>query len=118
MPIRHAAHRMDPSLIATPPDRTGRPGFMTIGMWFIWLLRGDIRKGEPINSDEGQREFVVWWLLWGHQEYCPDWTASPEQLAVAMEPVTVEGRPMPRLLRWLHHTSKDLQKLFDIGTVA
>lgn len=100
------------------PDRTGRPGFMTTRMWFVWLLRGDIRKGEPIDSDEGQREFVVWWLLWGHQEYCPDWTAAPEQLAVAMEPVMVEGRAMPRLLHQLHRGSKDLQRLFDLGTAA
>ena len=42
---------------------------MTTSMWFVWLLRGDIRKGEPIDSDEGQREFVVWWFLWGHEEY-------------------------------------------------
>ena len=87
-------------------------------MWFVWLLRNDIREGEPIDSEEGQREFVVWWLVWGHREYCPDWTAAPDQLAVAMEPVMVEGRPMPRLLRRLHRTSKDLQKLFDIGTAA
>lgn len=101
-----------------PLDGGGRPGFMTTRMWFVWLLRGDIRQGARIDSDEGQREFVVWWLLWGHQEYYPDWTAAPEQLAVAMEPVSVEGRPVPRLLLRLHRTSKDLQKLFDIGTAA
>lgn len=90
---------------------------MTPAMWFIWLLRADLRDGAPLESSEAQREFVVWWLLWGHQMYRRD-DLGPEVLATVMEPVLVEGRPLPRLLRRLHRASTDLQKLFDITTAS
>jgi glycosyltransferase involved in cell wall biosynthesis len=87
-------------------------------MWFVWLLRGDLRQGRPVDSVEGQREFVAWWLLWGHQIYCPGWRAEPVHLSIAMEPVAVGGGGLPRLLRRLYDGSRQLQRLFDIGTAA
>ena len=91
---------------------------MTLRMWFVWLLRGDLRGQHAVGSEEGLREFVVWWLLWGHQLYGLDSTTGPEQLAVAMEPVPAGGGSIPRLLRRLHRESTDLRRLFDLDTAA
>lgn len=91
---------------------------MTSCMWFVWLLRGDLRQGRPIDSAEGQREFVAWWLLWGHQIYCRGWRAQARHLAIAMQPVAVPGGRLPRLLRLLYDGSKQLRELFDIDTAA
>ncbi|MBV9758506.1 MAG: glycosyltransferase [Alphaproteobacteria bacterium] len=87
-------------------------------MWFVWLLRGDLRRGRPVDSAEEQREFVAWWLLWGHQIYCPGWRAEAVHLSIAMEPVAVAGGRLPRLLRPLYESSSQLRSLFDIETAA
>lgn len=96
-------------------DPNGRPGFLTLAMWFVWLLRADLRGGEPVDSREGQREFLAWWLLWGHQVYRNE-PIGEEQIAAAMDSVLVGGRPLPRLLRTLYRASPRLQELFDIET--
>ncbi len=105
-------------MIQAASDMPRRPGFMTPRMWFVWLLRGDPRGAHPIGGEEGQREFVIWWLLWGHQFYGPTFTAGPEQLAIAMEPVPAGGGTIPRLLCRLHRESEDLRRLFDLETAA
>jgi glycosyltransferase involved in cell wall biosynthesis len=73
-------------------------------------------RGQEAASDEGQREFVVWWLLCGHQLHDRDFVATPEQLAVAMESIPGRAGPVPRLLRRVHRESSDLRRLFDLDT--
>ena len=36
---------------------------------FAWLLRDDIRNGAAIDDPEAQKEFEIWWVLHGHEEY-------------------------------------------------
>lgn len=96
------------------PDLS-RPPFMTPRMWFIWLQRCQL-SGERAASEEAQREFVVWWGLWGHQIYASDFVLAPEQVAVLMEPVPGGAGTIPRLLRRLHRESPDLCRLFDLDT--
>ena len=38
---------------------------MTSAMWFVWLLRSDIRNGAAPGDVPAQRELISWWLLWG-----------------------------------------------------
>jgi hypothetical protein len=92
-----------------------RPGFFTIAMWFAWLLRTDARSDAPLDDPEAQREFVVWWLLYGRAEYPAAWWFGPEQVAVAMEPVAIAGQCLPRLVRRLYADRLDVQAAFPIG---
>ncbi len=101
-----------------PGAMPSRPSYMTPRMWFVWLLRGDLRGGFAPESEEGQREFLVWWLLWGHGLFGSEFAATAEQLAVAVEPVPAGGGAIPRLLRRLHRESPDLRRLFDLDTAA
>lgn len=100
-------------------EKTGdgrlRPGYFTKAMWFAWLLRTDARGDAPLDDLEAQREFVVWWLLYGCAEYPAAWWFGPKQVAVAMEPVAIEGQCLPRLVRRLYADRLDVQAAFPIG---
>jgi glycosyltransferase involved in cell wall biosynthesis len=83
-------------------------------MWFAWLLRTDARASATLDDPDAQREFVVWWLLYGHAEYPAAWWFGPKQVAVAMEPVNAAGRCLPRLLRRLYADRRDVQAAFPL----
>jgi len=72
---------------------------MTIAMWFVWMLRGDIRGVARIGDPEGQRDFVCWWLSFGQAEYAAVWSCGPAQLEVAQSFQPRSG--LPRLLAYL-----------------
>jgi glycosyltransferase involved in cell wall biosynthesis len=92
-----------------------RPHFMTLAMWFAWLLRGDVRQGMATDDADGQREFVAWWLLWGRSEYPAVWSWGRPQADVAMQLVPIgRGLRCPRLLRRLHLSRLDLQQAFEL----
>ncbi len=92
-----------------------RPEFMTLAMWFAWLLRQDARDGAPIDDAEAQREFVIWWLLVGRGIYPGAWWYGPAQQAVAMEPVAAgNGTGLPRLLHALHRRGPGLPDGFPL----
>ena len=84
-------------------------------MWFAWLLRPDARRGASLDDPEAQREFVIWWLLYGRAEYPAVWWFGLEQIAVAMEPVQIEGQRLPRLLRRLYLDRDDLRAAFPLN---
>ena len=83
---------------------------MNRAMWFVWMLRTDIRGNTPIASDEGQRDFVCWWLCFGRTEYPAVWTFDPTQIEVAQAPQTPAG--LPRLLAYLVRCRTDLAETF------
>ncbi len=86
---------------------------MTRAMWFAFLLRSDIRAGAAPADQEAQREFVVWWMLWGETEYPAVWHWDIAQAQVAMQLVSVgSDLPCPRLLRRLHASRRDLRAAF------
>ena len=92
-----------------------RPRFMTSAMWYAWLLRRDVAPVLAIPDEEAQREFVVWWLLWGRGEYPAAWEWSSVQADAAMELVPIgRGLACPRLLRRLHASRTDLQHAFSL----
>jgi hypothetical protein len=109
---RRSQHHMRNRRNASPASR---PHFMTQGMWFAWLLRGDIRQGSAPDDPEAQREFVAWWLFWGRAEYPEVWHWGSDQAVVAMQLVTTaNGLTCPRLLRRLHASRPDLQHAFRL----
>ena len=55
------------------PAPVSRLPILSRAMWLAWLLRSDIRQGAAPGDLEAQREFVVWWLLWGRKEYPAVW---------------------------------------------
>lgn len=84
-------------------------------MWLVWLLRSDVRQGSAPEDLEAQREFVVWWLLWGRREYPAVWHWNAELSEVAMQPVPVRvDLQCPRLLLRIHQSRDDLQQAFPL----
>jgi hypothetical protein len=109
---RRSQHHMSNRRNASPASRSH---FMTQGMWFAWLLRGDIRQGSVPDDPEAQWEFSAWWLLWGRAEYPEVWHWGSDQAVVAMQLVTTaNGLTCPRLLRRLHASRPDLQHAFRL----
>ena len=93
-----------------------RPPFMTVAMWFAWLLRGDVRAGHAATDPQAQREFVSWWILFGVNEYPKVGWYGREQVDVAMASVpTPSGTKLPALLLRLHQARSDLQDCFDLS---
>lgn len=88
---------------------------MTLAMWFVWLLRGDIREGASVTDWRAQAEFTCWWLLWAHTEYPAVFAWGHTHAALAMEPVALKnGLACPRLLMRLHAARHDLQRAFPL----
>ena len=84
-------------------------------MWFIWLLRSDIRDGAAPTDQNAQRDFIAWWLLWGHSEYPSVFLSNRKHDQIAMELLTLKnGLQCPRLLLRLHSARADLQRLFPL----
>src|ERR1700693_5147442 len=92
---------------------TLRPSFMTRAMWFVWLLRSDIRNGAPPTDVQAQREFMCWWLLWAPAQSPAVFSWSQKHVIIAMELVALEnGLLCPRLLVKRHEARHDLQQAF------
>lgn len=93
-----------------------RPHFMTLPIWFAYLLRSDVRKGAAPGDLEAQQEFVAWWLLWARTEYPAVWHWEASQAEVAMQLVSIGSDLLcPRLLRHLHESRPDLQNEFPLN---
>src|SRR5208282_2765845 len=87
-----------------------RAPFMTSAMWFVWLLRSDIRGDAAPSDMDAQREFISWWLLWASAEYPKVFSWNHEHAEIAMELVLLDGRLLcPRLLVRLYSAREDLQ---------
>ena len=84
-----------------------------------WLLREDLRRGEPANKPI-PKWFRWWWAIDGRRSY-PAWSelAEPNKLDLFSP---LPGWPrcgpfgMTKLLRYLMDQRKDLRKAFDVST--
>jgi len=91
-----------------------RPKFMSHAMWFVFLLRGELRGGLPPSSEEAQRDFVAWWLCFGKREYPSVWAWRKNHLSIAMEKTTAtENIILPRMLRYIHKI-EDINRQFPL----
>lgn len=99
---------------------TRRPAFLSVEMWWIWLLRADVRCGRPIHDPAAQRDFVAWWFLFGWNEYPTLCSVYPPAVPVAAEPVPhgSHGCTVPRLLSRLYESRLDLQAHFPASHFA
>jgi hypothetical protein len=89
---------------------------MTSAMWFVWLLRGDIRGTAAPSDVIAQRDFIAWWLLWGRDEYPAMFSWTREHADIAVELVAVKnGLFCPRLLARLYYARDDLRDAFPLG---
>jgi glycosyltransferase involved in cell wall biosynthesis len=88
---------------------------MTIPMWFVYLLRSDVRDGAAPEDQEAQREFVAWWMIWGRTEYPAVWHWGAAQAAIAMQLVSAGPDLLcPRMLRRVYTSRLDLQHAFPL----
>jgi glycosyltransferase involved in cell wall biosynthesis len=91
-------------------------------LYFAWLLREDARKGCSINDTEAQKDFLIWWLLHGEQEYPQIVPLNDEMRAVLFEPLAAYPQygyfGVSRLLYHIYSTREDIQALFKLDNKA
>lgn len=91
-------------------------------LYFAWLLRKDARKGRSINDTEAQKDFLIWWLSHGQQEYSQIKPLNNEMRAVLFEPLKTYPQQgyfgVSRLLRHIYFNRKDIQALFKLDNKA
>jgi glycosyltransferase involved in cell wall biosynthesis len=97
----------------TPPSVI-RPAFFSLQMHFAWLFRRDVREkllGENPTPEEAEKEFVMWWLLFGRKEYPEYHGHTAAQAAIAKEVVIDgEGFKVTRIMRHLVRIREDVWK--------
>ncbi len=92
-----------------------RSKFMSHAMWFVFLLRGELRGGLPPSSEEAQRDFIAWWLCFGKREYPSVWSWEISHISIAMEQTTdAENINLPRILHYIHKI-EDINKQFPLN---
>lgn len=89
---------------------------------FAWLIRQDVRDEHDLDDIEAQKDFIVWWAMYGQKEY-PESDAFTDELKnVLFE--TLEDYPqqgkfgMNRLLLHIYRHREDVQKEHEIQTIA
>jgi glycosyltransferase involved in cell wall biosynthesis len=86
---------------------------------FAWLLRRDVRDGLlQANEDEqeAQKEFVVWWLVFGRHEFSGNTWLTEDQAAVVQDVVeTSQGVRVTRLMRYIVGYRQDVRQSFGEG---
>jgi len=87
---------------------------------FAWLIRQDVRGTQEVNDIEAQKDFVLWWAIYGANEY-PNTPALTDKLKhILFEPFNdypqYKQFCIGRLLYSIYKNRKDLQDAFDIQT--
>lgn len=79
-----------------------------------WLLRRDVRENFlhlQRDEHEAQKEFVIWWLVFGRHEFPDHARPTVAQAAVAQEVVeTVDGLNVTRLMRFIIGHRQDVRQ--------
>ncbi len=87
-------------------------------LYFAWLLREDTRQGRSIDDTEAQKDFLMWWVLHGQQEYPHVAPLNDAMRAVLFEPLDTYPKlgyfGISRLLFYIYSIRKDIQKLFKL----
>lgn len=88
-------------------------------MRIAWLLRADLRRGDPVGGPISEW-FKIWWLIHGAREYSAWADYSAYDNAGLFQPQkdtpTYGGLGMTAALRFLLDTRKDLANKFDVNT--
>ncbi|MGZ8216552.1 glycosyltransferase [Methylomagnum sp.] len=83
---------------------------------FAWLLRRDVRDDLLRSNDdeqEAQKEFVIWWLVFGRHEFSGHSWLTEDQAAVVQEVVeTTRGVRVTRLMRFIVGYRQDVRQSF------
>lgn len=88
---------------------------------FAWLIRQDVRADRDIDDIEAQKDFVVWWVMYGQKEYSENDGLSDELKAILFEPLAEypqqSGFGMNRLLLHIYQQRTDVQEEYDIQSI-
>jgi glycosyltransferase involved in cell wall biosynthesis len=88
---------------------------------FAWLIRQDVRNGRDIDDIEAQKDFVLWWMLYGEKEYAETDPLPNSIKASLFKPL--ENYPQQgyfgigRLLQHIYKLRTDIQEHYDIKTL-
>ncbi len=89
---------------------------------FAWLIRQDVRGTQDVNDIEAQKDFVLWWVRYGADEYPHTPELTDKLKNILFEPLNdypqYKQFGIGRLLYSLYKSRKDLQDTFDIQTVT
>ncbi len=88
---------------------------------YAWLIRQDVRQDADIDDPEAQKDFILWWALYGEKEY-PNAEPLSEELKQCLfelldEFPQINGFGISRLMKHLYDNRADIQKLYDITTI-
>jgi len=83
------------------------------GLRYAWLLRNDVRKQCDVNDIEAQKDFLVWWVIYGQYEYPGAEKLSNSSKAILFESLTNSALStgyfgMNRIMNYLLATRQDL----------
>lgn len=88
---------------------------------FAWLIRQDVRGERDIEDIEAQKDFVLWWAIFGQKEYPEVEPMSDELKSLLFEPLAgypQQGRfGVNRLLLYVYQLRSDVQALYDLHTI-
>ncbi|MCK5872195.1 MAG: glycosyltransferase family 4 protein [Methylococcales bacterium] len=91
-------------------------------LYFIWLLRADIRGDHSLDDIEAQKDFLIWWLQHGETEYPQIKPLNNALKSVLFEPLTNYPQHgffgVSRLLRYVYSIRLDLRKRFKLDNKA
>lgn len=95
-----------------------KPEFFSRDIYLAWLLRKDVRtRLQESSGSEAQKEFVVWWYMFGCKEYPVGHPPSQAQIEVAGEVVhAAHGLQITRLMRSVYRARKDVQTAHNVAT--
>jgi len=88
---------------------------------FAWLLRQDVRGKRDVEDVEAQKDFILWWVLYGQKEY-----PEVEPISNKLKKILFELLPdyprhgwlgISRLLIYIYQLRSDVQELYDIQTI-
>ncbi|MCK5728218.1 MAG: glycosyltransferase [Methylococcales bacterium] len=91
-------------------------------LYFIWLLRADIRDDNKLDDIEEQKDFLIWWLQHGEKEYPQINPLNNTMKTVLFEPLDDYPQHgffgVSRLLRYVYSMRVDMQTRFKLDNKA
>lgn len=69
----------------------GNECFLPVALYYVWLLRSDVRGDSSVENLEGQKDFLVWWVLGGCKDYRITVTLEETHKSVLFEPLACQS---------------------------